>query len=66
VNYSEAPMKIPEGAKFGLESLVHRTLSGGAPDIVWWHTGQSGVLDQGYLRLPLALLVEPILWSFIG
>jgi hypothetical protein len=32
VNYSEAPLKIPEGAKFGLESLVHRTLSGGTPD----------------------------------
>jgi hypothetical protein len=24
-------------------------LSGGAPDIVWWHTGQSGALDQGCL-----------------
>ena len=32
MNYSEAPLKIPEGAKFGLESLVHRTLSGGTPD----------------------------------
>ena len=52
VNYSEAPLKIPEGAKFGLESLVHRTLSG-AP-------------DQGCLRLSLALFVEPILGLFIG
>jgi hypothetical protein len=38
VNYSEAPLKIPEGAKFGLESH-------GAPDTVRWHTGQSGVPD---------------------
>jgi hypothetical protein len=32
VNYSEAPLEIPEGVKFGLESP-------GAPDTVWWHTG---------------------------
>jgi hypothetical protein len=57
VNYSEAPLKIPKGAKFGLESL-------GAPDTVRWHTGQSGVPDQGSLRLSLAFLVEPISWSF--
>jgi hypothetical protein len=43
---------------------VHRTLSGGAPDTVWWHTGQSGVPDQGTLQLPLALFVEPFSWSF--
>jgi hypothetical protein len=42
VNYSEAPLKIPEGAKFGLESP-------GALDTVWWHTGQSGAPDQGTL-----------------
>jgi hypothetical protein len=40
--------------------LVHRTLSGGAPDTVWWHTGQSGAPDQGTLRLSLALFVEPV------
>jgi hypothetical protein len=57
VNYSEAPLKIPEGAKFGLESP-------GAPDTVRWCTGQSGVPDQGNLRLSLALFVEPISWSF--
>jgi hypothetical protein len=50
VNYSEAPLKIPEGAKFGLESP-------GAPDTVRWHTGQSGAPDQGSLLLSLALLV---------
>jgi hypothetical protein len=57
VNYSEAPLKIPEGVKFGLESP-------GAPDTVRWHTGQSGAPDQGNLRLSLALFVEPISWSF--
>jgi hypothetical protein len=53
VNYSEAPLKIPEGAKFGLECP-------GAPDTVRWLTGQSGAPDQGSLRLSLALLIEPI------
>jgi hypothetical protein len=53
MNYSEAPLKIPEGAKFGLESP-------GTPDTVRWHTGQSGAPDQGCLRLPLAFFVEPI------
>jgi hypothetical protein len=57
VNYSEEPLKIPEGVKFGLESP-------GAPDTVRWHTGQSGAPDQGSLRLSLALFVEPISWSF--
>jgi hypothetical protein len=57
VNYSEAPLKIPEGAKFGLESP-------GTPDTVRWHTGQSGAPDQGTLRLSLALFVEPNSWSF--
>jgi hypothetical protein len=32
VNYSEAPLRIPEGDEFGLESS-------GAPDTVRWHTG---------------------------
>ena len=52
VNYSEAPLKIPEGAKFGLESP-------GAPDTVQWHTGQSGAPDQGAFGCPFALLFEP-------
>jgi hypothetical protein len=52
VNYSEAPLKIPEGEEFSLESPMHRTLSG-AP-------------DQGTLRLSLALLVEPFSCLFIG
>ena len=43
MNYSEAPLRIPEGEEFGLESP-------GAPDTVRWHTGQSGALDQGAIR----------------
>jgi hypothetical protein len=57
VSYSEAPLKIPEGAKFSLESP-------GAPDTVRWHTGQSGAPDQGTLRLSLVLFDEPFSWSF--
>jgi hypothetical protein len=57
VNYSEAALRIPERAKFVLESP-------GAPDTVRWHTGHSGAPDQGSLRLSLALFVEPNSWSF--
>jgi hypothetical protein len=59
VNYSEASLRIPEDAKFGLTSP-------GAPDTVRWHTGQSGAPDQGALRLSLALLLNPFLGLFIG
>jgi hypothetical protein len=38
--------------------------TGGAPDTVRWHTGQSGAPDQGSLRLSLALIVEPFSLSF--
>jgi hypothetical protein len=38
-----------------LISLVHRTLSDGAPDTIWWHTGQSGAPDRGSLWLVLLL-----------
>jgi hypothetical protein len=59
VNYSEAPLRIPKGVEFSLESP-------GAPDTVRWHTGQSGAPDQGTLWLSLALFVEPFSLSFIG
>jgi hypothetical protein len=59
VNYSGAPPDFPEGDEFELESS-------GAPDTVRWCTGQSGVPDQGTLRLSLCSFVEPISWSFIG
>jgi hypothetical protein len=59
VNYSEAPLRIPEGAKFSLESP-------GAPDTVRWHTGQSGAPDQGAFGYPLLSLLNPFLGLFIG
>jgi hypothetical protein len=48
VNYSRAASRIPEGEQFGVGVP-------GAPDTVRWHTRQSGVPDQGTLRLTLAL-----------
>jgi hypothetical protein len=57
VNYSEAPLRIPEGDEFSLEFS-------GAPDTVRWHTGQSGAPEQGALWLSLAPFVEPFSWSF--
>jgi hypothetical protein len=46
-------------------SLVHRTLSGGAPDTVQWHTGQSDAPDQGVFGCPFAPLFEPFLLIFL-
>jgi hypothetical protein len=57
VNYSEAPLRIPEGEEFSLESP-------GASDTVRWSTGQSGAPDQSTLRLSLALFVRTHSWSF--
>jgi hypothetical protein len=57
VNYSEVSLRIPEGAKFGLEFL-------GAPDTVRCRTGQSGVPDQDAFGYPLLSLIEPFSWSF--
>jgi hypothetical protein len=59
VNYSEAPLRIPEGAKFSLKSLVHRTLSGGTPDSPVRQTRAA----FGY---PLPFLLNPFLGLFIG
>jgi hypothetical protein len=58
VNYSATPLKIPEGAKFSLESP-------GAPDTVRWHAGQSGAPDQGTFGCPFAPLFEPFLLIFL-
>jgi hypothetical protein len=52
VNYSEAPLRFPEGEEFSLESS-------GAPDTVRWCIGQSGAPDQGAFGCPFALLFEP-------
>jgi hypothetical protein len=57
VNYSGAPLSFPEGEEFSLEFP-------GAPDIVRWHTGQSGAPDQGAFAYPFALFVEPNSWYF--
>jgi hypothetical protein len=57
VNYNEAPLRIPEGEEFSLESP-------GAPDTVRWCTGHYPVAhrtvrcaDQGAFRVSLALFV---------
>jgi hypothetical protein len=50
VNYSGATPRFPEDGKFGVGFP-------GAPDTVRCHTGQSGALDQGKLRLSFALFV---------
>jgi hypothetical protein len=54
---AERPLIFSKVTSLEVISLVHRTLSGGAPDMVQWHTGQSGALDQGTLRLSFALFV---------
>jgi hypothetical protein len=54
VNYSGVAPQIPEASE--LEG-IHP----GAPDTVRWHTGQSGALDQGSLRLLCSFLFEPFL-----
>ena len=52
MNYSGAATQIPEAEQYGVELP-------GAPDTVRWHTGQSGVPDQGSLRFILLLSFEP-------
>jgi hypothetical protein len=52
VNYSGAALQKPEGEEF-------ESIAPGAPDTVRWHTGQSGVPDQGSLRFLLLLSFEP-------
>jgi hypothetical protein len=52
VNYSGVVLQKPEAEQFRVDLP-------GAPDIVRWHTGQSGALGQGSLRL--VLLLNPIL-----
>jgi hypothetical protein len=59
VNYSGAVPQISKAGKFEL-------ILPGAPDTVRWHTGQSGVPDQGCLRYTLLLCFEPFLLTCIG
>jgi hypothetical protein len=59
MNYSEA---APENPK--LKSLECTT--SGAPDTVWWSTGQSGAPDQGALRFPFcSFLLKPNLFFLL-
>jgi hypothetical protein len=50
VNYSGAPLEIPEGSEFGFDRP-------GAPDTVRWHTGQSDAPDQGAFRVVFCSIV---------
>jgi hypothetical protein len=60
VNYSEAPLRIPKGEEFGLESP-------GAPDTVRWHTGHCPVRQtRAAFGYPLLSLLNPFLGLFIG
>jgi hypothetical protein len=52
MNYSEAPLRIPEGAKFSLESP-------GAPDSPVRQT-------RAHFGCPLLFLLNPFLCLFIG
>jgi hypothetical protein len=54
MSYGGVASQIPEGGKFGVDLL-------GAPDTIGWHTGQSGALDQGSLRLLCSIHFEPFL-----
>jgi hypothetical protein len=61
VNYSGAPLEIPEGNEFGFDRP-------GAPDAVWWCTGQTPDSPVRQTRVPsglsFALLFEPFSLSF--
>jgi hypothetical protein len=56
VNYSGAAPEKPKGEEF--------RQSGGAPDTVRWHTGQSGAPDQGSLQFLLLLSFWTLTCSF--
>jgi hypothetical protein len=59
VNYSGVAPRILEGGKFGVGSLVHRTLSGGTPDSPVRQT-------RAHFSCLLLSLFEPFLGLFIG
>jgi hypothetical protein len=52
VNYSGVRPEKLEGEEFSVYGP-------GAPDTVRWHTGLSGVLDQGTLGFLCSFLFEP-------
>jgi hypothetical protein len=51
---------LPEFPKVASSEFIHP----GAPDTVRWHTGQSGAIDQGSLRLSFALFIWTLSWTF--
>jgi hypothetical protein len=59
VNYSEAPLDVPEGDEFELESS-------GAPDTVRCTPDSPVRQTRGAFGCPFALLLNPILDLFIG
>ena len=59
VNYSGAPLEIPEGGEFELESS-------GAPDTVRCTPDSPVLQTRGAFGYPFALLLNPILGLFIG
>jgi hypothetical protein len=58
VNYSGAPLEIPEGSEFVFDRP-------GAPDTVRWHTGQSGAPDQGAFRVVFCSIVWTLFLVFL-
>jgi hypothetical protein len=58
VNYSGAPLEIPEGSEFGFDRPI-------APDTVRWHTGQSGAPDQGAFRVVFCSIVSTLFLVFL-
>jgi hypothetical protein len=59
VNYSEAPLRIPEGVELSLRPLMHRTLSGGTRDSPVRQT-------RARFGYPLLFVLNPFLGIFIG
>jgi hypothetical protein len=59
VNYSGAPLEIPEGGKFELESS-------GAPDTVRCTPDSPVLQTRGAFGCPLLSLLNPIFGLFIG
>jgi hypothetical protein len=62
---AEPRLGNPKVKSSSWSTLVHQTLSGGAPDTVRWCTGLSGAPDQGSLRFrSCSFLLRPnlIFW----
>jgi hypothetical protein len=63
---AELRLRNPKVKGSSWNTVVHRTLSGGAPDTVRWCTGLSGAPDQGNLWFPLcSFLLKPNLFFWL-